>query len=152
MYNDSIWLNDGATEVLRSFIIEVSNKNTHPLNKISFLIPRLIYNLQNFSNYSVDPNYFFNEEGRTTGEIRIINKHRVIFDDFDCRVKHGHLIEPHIFENTTKVDIDLRDDVLTPGRKELFLLKFNVYKFIKRLPNVNAFAFTYFCPETCKKM
>ena len=151
MYSDTLWLkNDGSADVLSSFILQVSKESTSRLNKISFIIPRPIDNLQNLSNLAVDPQYFVNEEGRTSGETRIINKDRIIFDGFDCRVRHEHITKPHIYENTTKVDIDLRDDPLPSGANELFLLKFNLYGLIRKLPDISVFQFTYFCPEKCK--
>ncbi|MBA7491567.1 hypothetical protein ES702_02115 [subsurface metagenome] len=151
-YSDRIWLeDDGSVEVMRLFIVELSQKGSSGLNKISFLIPRLINNIENLSRFSVDPTYPFNEEGRATGEISVIDDHRVIYDDFDCRVRHEHTIESHPYEGTTKVDINLRDDPIPHGSREMFRLKFNISGLIEKLPNVNVFKFTYFCPENCKK-
>lgn len=151
-YGNRIWLKDDCgAEVMCSFIVEVSQKNAHALNKISFLIPRPISDLENLSRFSTDSAYTFNQEGRTTGEIKVINEHRVIFDDFDCRVRHKHSMSPHFYEGTTRVDIDLRDELTPPGSRELFLLKFNVSGLIKKLPNTSIFKFYYFCPEQSKR-
>lgn len=151
-YGDRIWLrDDGGAEVMRSFVVEVSPESTHALNKISFLIPRPISDLENLSRFSTDLGYPFNEEGRTTGEIKVIDEQKVIFDDFECRVRHRHTMDPHFYEGTTRVDIDLRDEPTPAGSRELFLLKFDVGELIKKLPRTNIYKFSYFCPERCRR-
>jgi len=151
-YSDRIWLeDDGSVEVMRLFIVELSQKGSSGLNKISFLIPRSINNIENLSRFSVDTTYPFNEEGRATGEIRVINEHKIIYDDFACRVGHQYTIDSHPYEDATRVDIDLRDDPIPPGSREMFRLKFNVSGLVEKLPNIKVFKFTYFCPEGCKK-
>lgn len=151
-YGDRIWLSDdGGAQVMRTFIVEVSEKSTHPLKKFCFLVPRPINNLENLSRFSTDPAYPFNEEGRMTGEIKVIDEHKVIFDDFDCYVGHKHSISPRFYEGTTGVNIDLRDKPTPLGSRELFLLKFDVSRLIERLPNANIFRLYYFCPERCRR-
>ncbi|MCK4418671.1 hypothetical protein KAV79_02585 [Candidatus Aerophobetes bacterium] len=59
-------------------------------------------------------------------------------------------MSPRVYEGTTRVEIDLRDDPLRAGLRELFLLKFNVSALIKKLPNTNIFEFSCFCPERCR--
>ena len=151
-YADRIFLeDDGSAEVMRLFIVELPQKGSSSLNKIRFLIPRLANNIENLSRFSGDPTYPFNEEGSATNEIRVINEHRIIYDGFDCRIGHQHTIESHSYEDTTRVDIDLRDDPIPPGSREMFRFKFNISGLIKKLPSKNVFEFTYFCPDKSKK-
>lgn len=153
-YVDRIWLKDGnINEIMRAFIIEVSPESTKSLEYFSFIIPRLVKtdNLENLSHLSVDPKCFFNEEGRTTGKIRVIDENRIIFDDFDCQVDHNHIVRPHSSEKATRIDFDLIDKPIAPGKKELFRIRFNVNNLIDKLPNIDSFRFSYFAIEKCKK-
>jgi len=153
-YVDRIWLkDDNNNEVMRAFVIEVSPENTKPLTKLSFIIPRSVKtdNLENLSHDSVNPKSFFNEEGRVTGETRVMGKNRIIFDGFDCQVDHEHTLKPHYSEKVTRIDFDLRNKPIASGEIELFRLKFNVDNLIKEAPNVSAFEFSYFAIEECKE-
>ncbi|MBA7536192.1 hypothetical protein ES705_28455 [subsurface metagenome] len=138
---------------MRAFVIEVSPENTKPLTKFAFIIPRLVktHNLENLSRLSVKPKCFFNEEGRTTGEIKVINKNRIIFDGFDCQVDHNHGIKPHFSDKATRIEFDLRNKPIFPGERELFRLRFDVDNLIDKRPSVSTFNFSYFAIEECKE-
>ena len=154
-YVDRIWLKDdnNINEVMRAFVIEVLPENTKSLEKFSFIIPHLVKtdNLENLSHASVNPKSFFNEEGRATGEIKVMGKNRIIFDGFDCQVDHDHILKPHYSEKATRIDFDLRKRPIAPGEIVLFRLKFNISDLINISPNVAAFEFSYFAIEECKK-
>lgn len=125
-YVERIWLKNGnnASKIVREFIVDVSPENTKPLEKLSFIVPRLVKkdDLEDLCYLSINPKCFLNEEGRTTGDINVINKNRIIFDDFDCRVDHKHTMKPHSSGKATRIDIDLRNNPIAPGEKELFRL------------------------------
>jgi len=150
---DRIWLkyNNNTDEAMRAFVIEVSPENTKPLTKFAFIIPRLVktHNLKNLSHLSVNPKCFFNEDGRTTGEIKIINKNRVIFDGFDCQVDHNRAIKPHFSDKVTRIEFDLRNEPLSRGKRELFRLRLDVNNLIDKRPSVSTFNFSYFAIEEC---
>jgi hypothetical protein len=154
-YVERVWLKDGnnASEIMRAFIIDLPPENTKSLEKFSFIIPRLVKkcDLENLSRLSVDHKCFLNEEGRTTGDINIIDKNRVIFDDFDCRVDHNHTIKPHTSGKATRIDFDLRNNPIPPGERELFRIGFNINNLVDEVPNVLTFKFSYFAIEECKK-
>ena len=153
-YVDRIWLkDDNNNEVMRTFIIEVYPGSTKSLEKFSFIIPSLVKtdNLENLSHDSVNPKSFFNEEGRSTGETRVMGENRIIFDGFDCQVNHKHTLKPHYSEKATRIDFDLRSNPIAPGERELFRIKFNVNDLIENAPNVAAFELSYFAIEECKE-
>lgn len=153
-YIDRIWLKeDNNNEVMRAFVIEVNPENAKSLEKFSFIIPRLVKtaNLENLSHDSVNPKSFFNEEGRSTGETRVMGENRIIYDGFDCQVDHKHTLKPHYSEKATRIDFDLRNNPIAPGDIELFRLKFNINDLIESAPNVAAFELSYFAIEECKE-
>jgi len=153
-YVDRIWLkDDNNNEVMRTFIIEVYPGSTKSLEKFSFIIPRLVKtdNLENLSHDSVNPKSFFNEQGRTTGEIKVMGKNRIIFDGFDCQVYHKRTLKAHDSEEITRIDFDLRDKPIASGKRELFRLRFNVNDLITEAPNVSAFEFNYFAIDERKE-
>lgn len=154
-YVERIWLekSNDVSKIMRAFIVDVSPENTKPLEKLSFIIPRLLKksDIEDLSHLSTNSRCFINKEGRTTGNINIIDENRIIFDDFDCRVNHKHKIKPHSSERATRIDIDLINSPIPPGKKELFRLGFTINNLIDELPSITTYNFSYFAIEECKK-
>lgn len=154
-YVERIWLKKGndASKIMRAFIVDVSPESTKPLEKLSFIIPRLVKksDIEDFSHLSTNSKCFVNQEGRTTGDINIIDENRIIFDDFDCRVNHKHTIRPHSSGKATRIDIGLINKSIAPGEKELFRLGLAINNLIDEVPSITTFKFSYFAIEDCKK-